>query len=190
MASEPRGPLLLKAGLSVFLVYHLSAVLILPMGSGIIIRELGGYVNRYANQLGFNTTWQFFSPGPSPTFYLEYSYGYPEGADLSAAEDPFEIHWLPERRKGFAWSDFYNRRLYSMRFMALDSDRTRKYLAPFLCRQNPMASTVTMRSVFERVDSVEKARVGTSDDSFQDLSSRTVLPNLTFDCNEAEASGV
>ena len=33
----------LKTALSVFLIYHLLAVAILPMGNGLIIRELGRY---------------------------------------------------------------------------------------------------------------------------------------------------
>ncbi len=168
----------LKALLSLFLVYHFLAVVILPMGSGLIIREVGHYFITYANQFGFNTTWQFFSPGPSPSFYLEYSYGF----DLEDNPEGYETHLLPEKRVGTSWSDFYNRRLFSMRFMALNAERSRKYLAPYLCRLKPEAKTVTLRTLVTKVESVDRAMLGAEVQDFSDLALRSELPQGTFFC--------
>ena len=126
-------PRLLKAVLSVFLVYHLLAILILPMGKGLLIRDLGRHFYTYANVFGLNTTWQFFSPGPSPIFYLEYSFTYPEVEGDDNSFEMSEPQLLPEKRNGFGVSDFYSRRLYSMRFLSLDDGRMENYMAPWLC---------------------------------------------------------
>ena len=172
----------LRALLSVFLIYHLLAVVILPMGTGLIIRETGRYFIAYANQLGLNTTWQFFSPGPSPSFYLEYSYGF----DLEDNPDGYETHLMPEKRVGFGWSDFYNRRLFSMRFMALNAGRTERYLAPHLCRLKPEAKTVTLRTLVTKVESVDRAMLGSETQDFTDLAVRSELPQGTYFCGGAE----
>ncbi len=170
----------LKAVLSVFLVYHFLAIFILPMGKGLLIRELGRHFYTYANVFGLNTSWQFFSPGPSPIFYLEYSFTYPE-----VGEDSFEMsepQLLPEKRSGFGVSDFYSRRLYSMRFLSLDDGRLEKYLAPWLCRQDLRAETVTVRQKFGEIQAVERHRGEMGADSFSEMSDPLDLPPKTFRC--------
>lgn len=181
----------LKVVLSVFLLYHLCAVLLLPMGSGLMIRELGRFFIPYANTLGLNTTWQFFSPGPSPIFYLEYSYVYAEDEDESDGgyhRHESEVMFLPERRVGFGISDFYSRRLYSMRFLALNPERIQQYLAPWLCRQDRRAQTVTLRQRFEHVENVEKYRGGFGANRYSEMSREMTLPFVTYDCLQNEDS--
>lgn len=172
----------LKRALSVFFVYHMATVLILPMGSGLFIRELGRYVIDYANTLLLNATWQFFSPGPAPTFYIEYTFSSPDRGDYSG-----ETKLLPERREGFGWSDFYNRRLYAMRFLALDQRRLENYLVPWICRQKPDAEVVTLRLIFEQIDSVERQRSESLADSFREMARPADTPIRTYSCALASA---
>lgn len=178
---------LLKSILSVFIVYHLLAILILPMGKGLLIRELGRHFYTYANIFGFNTTWQFFSPGPSPIFYLEYTFTYPEGDDDSF--ETSEPQLLPEKRTGFGVSDFYSRRLYSMRFLSLDEGRLEKYMAPWLCRKDPRAESVTIRQKFAEIQAVERHRGDMGGDNFSEMSDPADLPPRTYRCVRGDEHG-
>lgn len=174
---------LLKTVLSIFLVYHLLAVTILPMGSGLVVRELGRYFVGYANLFALNTTWQFFSPGPSPIFYLEYTYSYPPAVDDEEAwETLSEPMLLPERRVGFGISDFYSRRLYSMRFLSLNSDRMERLLVPWLCKQDPRATSVSVRQMFGEIQNVERHRGQFGADSFADMAEKRKSERLNFRC--------
>lgn len=171
--------LVLKAVLSFFILFHLSAIFILPMSRGLIIRETGHYFIGYANLLGLNTAWQFFSPGPSPIFYLEYTFSYAQDDDALESEPRL----LPERREGFGVSDYYNRQLYAMRFLSLDPVKLENYLVPWLCRKDPKAQMVTVRQIFEQIQSVEKFRLEETADSFKDMSTVPVdLPSATYAC--------
>lgn len=176
----------LKSFLSIFLVYHLLAISILPMGKGLLIRELGRHFYTYANIFGLNTTWQFFSPGPSPIFYLEYSFTYPEAADGSI--EMSEPKLLPEKRVGFGVSDFYSRRLYSMRFLSLDEGRLEKYLAPWFCKQDLRAESVTVRQKFGEIQNVERHRGDDDVEGFSEMSDAHDLPPKTFRCVRGESS--
>ncbi len=174
-----RSTLVFKLILALFLVFHLAAVVILPMGSGLLNRHWGRFFIGYANTLGFNTTWQFFSPGPSPTFYLEYEFD-EGGEDFEESE----IYLLPERRTGFWWSDFYNRRLYSMRFLSLAPNLLVQYLVPWLCQKNPKAKAVTVQKIFERITNVERETGGAAEDTFQDMEVKERVARETHSCPE------
>lgn len=185
MSLKDRKFSILKIGLSIFVLYHLLAVTILPMGSGLIIRELGRYFTPYANLLQLNTTWQFFSPGPSPIFYLEYSF-LEETADGEDFETEPEL--LPERRQTFGYSDSYNRRLFSMRFFSLNQQRLELYLVPWLCRQNPKAVQVTVRQKFGQIKSVERARTDRELEDFSQMAEPMNLPSSTHACVREEST--
>jgi hypothetical protein len=173
----------LKVGVSIFLIYHLLAMTILPMGSGLLIRELGRYFAPYANLLQMNTTWQFFSPGPSPIFYLEYSF---LELDSNGEETETEPRLLPERRQTFGYSDSYNRRLFSMRFFSLNQQRLEQYLVPWLCKQNPKAIQVTVRQMFGEINSVERIRSDTDLQNFSQMSQPLNFPRSTYSCKSEE----
>lgn len=173
----------LKFAASGFLLYHFAAVTLFPMGNSILVREFSPYFRAYVNQLGFNTTWQFFSPGPSPTFYLEYVIEDADGVESA------EAHYVPEKREGFGWSDSYSRRLYSMRYFALDPERLAKYLVPVLCRRHPEAAFITTRQVVKELESLDSARLSNVDQSqFSDFGERKTFPPQRHACDRAEAT--
>lgn len=161
------------------ILYHLGAVFIMPNSSSLLGRELAGYFLDYANLMGFNTTWQFFSPGPSPTYYLEYQVETPSDPDMLQAP----TLQYPPKRKPFTWSDFYNRRLFGMRFFTLFPERLERFFVPFLCRQHPGATGVYVQSVFERIPNIERAEANAR---FKDMSERLDLPRRRYGCPEPE----
>ena len=172
--------LVLQVLMSLGILYHLLAVVLLPNPQSITGRSLGRLVIPYANQLGFNTTWQFFSPGPSPTFYLEYHV-------VKATEDDSDsgAHFYPPMRQGHSWDDRYNRRLYAMRFFSLDQIRMENYFVPWLCAQHPGAVELDVRYIFEPIPPIEKAESGTT---FKDMSVRYEPMDRTFHCPDTPAS--
>src|SRR3954467_1869488 len=84
---------ILKLVFSLFLLYHLAVIVIMPNPSSLLGRKYSRYLTDYANSLGLNTTWQFFSPGPAPVFYLEYTIEKPGG------EEDETSYQIPERRR-------------------------------------------------------------------------------------------
>lgn len=178
---------ILKTVLAIFLTYHFLAVLILPMGSGLIIRETGQFFAPYANLLEINTTWQFFSPGPSPIFDLEYSFLEEvehENGEIEVQEsEPF---LLPGKRRSFLYSDHYNRTLFSIRFLSGDQGRLESYLVPWLCRKNPSADQVLLRQNFTHVMNLEKARIHRDSQDFSEMQNSTSLPSTTYSCPERD----
>ena len=177
MASEPRRSAL-KVLISVFIVYHLAAVLLMLIGSSLAGRKLARFFLPYVNTLGFNSTWQGFSPGPSPMFYLQYE---PDlGGDEVAASEPT---FFPPKRAGFTWSDGWSRRLFSMRFLATNPELMERFLVPFLCRQSAGARSIDVQSIVDQVEPIDRPDEMTE---FTEMTRRLDLPRQKYTCPEME----
>ncbi|MGE3759713.1 MAG: hypothetical protein AB7H97_18245, partial [Pseudobdellovibrionaceae bacterium] len=61
-----------KVLISVWLVYHMATIILMPNGTSIVGRKYQHLFLNYANSISLNTTWNFFSPDPAHTIYLEY----------------------------------------------------------------------------------------------------------------------
>ncbi len=169
---------LLRFILSVFLLYHLAVILVMPNPGSLLGRKYSRYLADYANTLGINTTWQFFSPGPAPVFYLEYDV---ESADLDAESPSFQF---PQKRRASFYDDLYNRTLYSMRFFVLAPPETfERFFVRWLCRKHPEAESLSIRTVGEPVANIERA---SGDESFDELSEKVPLKERQrFTCRSA-----
>ena len=178
-----RGPLFIKAALSVLIVYHLAAVILLPNPSSILARRFGHWFTPYANEFVLNRTWQFFSPSPTASLYLEYEVITPEN-ELDTNRETFVY---PKSRKDGTVSDFYIRSLTGMRFLAIKDENFEKFFVPYLCRQHPGATALDIRSVVEELPPIESAG---DTDQFKDMAEKTNLPRRTYSCKVAEPSEV
>lgn len=165
-----------KVVLSVFLLYHLTTVAILPNGSSIIARKLNRFLVPYANPLIFNRTWQFFSPGPMPSFFLEYNLVTNAGPAIDEERPGFVY---PPHRKNAAFDDFYLRTLAGMRLIAIQPQVFEDFFIPFLCRLHPDAIQIDLRSVTEEIPPIEKAD---GFETFKDMSERKELPRKLYQC--------
>lgn len=172
---------ILKFVFSIFLLYHLAVIVIMPNPSSLLGRKYARYLIDYANQLGLNTTWQFFSPGPAPVFYLEYTVE-------NANEEEGETFQIPERRRASYYDELYNRTLYSMRFFVLAPSETfDSFFVPWVCKRHPEAAALTIRTQGEPVVNIERA---TGDESFDDLSHKTALKERKrYSCREDVGGG-
>lgn len=157
----------LKIFFTVFLLYHLAAIVIMPNPSSLLGRKYSRYLTNYSNLLGINTTWQFFSPGPAPVFYLEYDV---EPKDPSGEIKTYEI---PERRRASYYDELYNRTLYAMRFFVLAPQETfKRFFVPWLCKQHPEAASLSIRTLGEPIENIERA---SGSETFEDLSEKVPL---------------
>ncbi len=179
----PRKRLFLKAALSVFIAYHLFCVGLLPNSTSILGRRLGGILTPYANPLIFNRTWQFFSPGPMPSFYLEYEVVTPEN-EMDLMRDTLVYPPIP---KSFTFGDFYLRALAGMRFLGVKDEHFQKFFIPYLCRLYPGATGLDIRSTIEEVPQIES--IGSeSTMGFRDLADRRDLPRKLYECPGSQVS--
>ena len=166
--------------LTPLILYHLLAVALLPNGGSVEGRAFMPYLATYANQLGFNTPWQFFSPGPSPTLYLEY--------EIEASDDPLGLNsepriWPPPKTD-FGFDDRYSRSLYSMRFFALNDERLERYFVPWFCKRHSGADAIHVRAVVEEISELAKSEwVG---ETLSDLSRRVEYGRRRFSCPRPE----
>lgn len=165
----------LKIALTVFLFYHLSAVVLLPNASSIFARNLGRFFIPYANTFGLNTTWQFFSPGPSVAYHIEYEIE----TEATRDSDELERHVFPPPQSQFMWKESFNRRVCGLSYFTIVPERFERFFVPFLCRQTPGAVAVYVQSVLEQPSNIEKASGATS---FKDLFERFEFPRQRFGC--------
>jgi hypothetical protein len=173
----------IKLVLSLFIVFHITATIVLPNAGSIVGRVLDRYFVGYGNLFVFNRTWQFFSPGPMPNFYLEYEVernGDPasEGYEESNRASMQTLKWPATNVNQFA-GDYFPRIVAGMRFLAADDSNFEKYFIPYLCRQSPGAVALNVRSIVEETPNLERA----SDVlSFKDMQEQTKLPRRRYDC--------
>lgn len=149
--------LLTKILLSVFGLYHLVVMLLMPNLTSFLGRELERWIAPYGNSVGLNATWNFFSPDPAHTMYLRYRVYY-ESAEGEELREPDEFY-IPETKE-LPVKDFtLKRHLYAMRFMIIDPKRLETVLGPWLCRQYPQASLIEMQHFVESVPPLHEARL-------------------------------
>lgn len=159
-----------------FVAYHLLAVGLLPNGGSLEARAVAPALVPYANTLGMNNAWVFFSPGPSPNIYLEYGL---ENSEMEGLED--EPRVFPAHKTSRLYSERYFRSLYIMRYFTMDPSKLERFLAPWLCKQHPEAHAITLRPVFEQVPGIERAWSG---ESFSEMLERVDFERRRFTCKE------
>lgn len=165
----------LKILISLFLVYHLAAVIILPNGSSMVGRKFARYFLPYANSLLFNRTWQFFSPGPAPAYYVEYR----TITNAAAGEDEERAPFIYPPLRQDRFDDLYFRSLGGLRLLSINPDVFERQFIPYLCRLHPEARALDLRSVTLQLPSVEQGDRG---ETFKEMAEKVNLPRRTYEC--------
>ncbi len=148
-------------------------ITLFPNGSSYLGRSLASYFMPYANSLGLNTTWNFFSPDPAHTMFLKYNIRF-EDANGNDLREPLDGFFPPEKEK--IVTDSSKRRfLYALRFFLLDTSRMKTILGPWLCRQNPGSSVITMEQILEPIPNLDKARLGDMPDPTENIMMKEVF---------------
>ncbi len=170
---------MIKAIFSIFLVYHLIAILSMPLLGSILGRRIGQFITPYTNITGLNPTWEFFSPDPPVPLYFEYIVYFEDdhGEELSPPieglfpEDGLEPTNNPNKI----------RLKTSVRLLALNEGKADTVFMGYLCRKYPRASRVFVKPIVEWIPPLEKVQLN---DGVVETTPVTTLP-MNRNCNEA-----
>lgn len=170
---------------SLIIFYLLVILLVLPNPSSLLVRRWGRFFAPVGNQLGINNAWQFFSPAPAPPMYLTYvldSGGQvAEGVGGSENADPLSrTFYFPEHADQGRISPNYNRLIYAMRFMVLNSQRIEMFFAPWICRRHPEAKSVTVQHVVSPIPMIETLGIG---ESYRDYAEKLRFDAIVVACS-------
>lgn len=150
----PRAKLLVKIILSGWIVYNIFAMLVMPNLGAYFGRSSSRFITPYANTVGLNASWNFFSPDPAHTMYIRYRINYLDSEGFPV-KDSIEGFFPAEKNHGVS-SLTRKRELYVMRFMVIDPRRLKSFMGPWLCHQYPQATSVEMEHVVETVPSLDQ----------------------------------
>jgi hypothetical protein len=167
----------LRAGLSLFILYHVAVIAILANGGSFLGRASQNWMAPYANPLGLNVGWNFFAPDPAHTMFIQYFVRFEneEGVELKEAVEGF----FPPEKEQIVIDTSKRRMLYAMRFLITDEKRMKVLLGPFLCRQYPGASTIHVRDILEPIPNLDLSQLGQMKEKEE-----TLMREYTHFCDE------
>jgi hypothetical protein len=167
MPASKRVGMILKALFSVWIVFHLLVMVIMPNGVSYPGRLLGAVIYPYAAVIGLNVSWNFFSPDPAHTMYLKFTL-FEEDELGQPQADPRTIS-MPEERDRGVWDLGRRRDLYAMRYFMLDPRRLEAVVGPWLCRHYAPVSVIRIEHIVDSIPSLDEAVLFRGQD-LQDLS--------------------
>ncbi len=180
---KTKAVLTLKIFLSLWAVYNMIVVAIVPNALSFLGRRYGAALLPYANIVGLNASWNFFSPDPAHTMYFKYQVDF-LNAEGENTQDSLFAYFPAEKNEGVM--DVNRRReLYVMRFMALGSNRMQGLFAPWLCRQHPGASRISVEQVVETIPPLEEV-LTLPKQSVVELSRELNYAKFDFACDTPE----
>ena len=192
MTSMKRAAPILKGLLSLWIVYNIVVIVVMPNAGSYFGRITSRFIGPYANSVGLNAGWNFFSPDPAHTMYIRYMVYFNNSSNSDATGDsnsetekePIEGYFPAEKNKMIS-SVFRSRELYLMRFMIMDKRHLKNLFGPWLCRQYPGATSVDMEHVIETVAMLDEAAAFRSE-SMADLSKELQFVAERYRCNHSE----
>ena len=169
---------------SLWIVYHVFVITVMPNGTSYVGRYLQSLVVPYATTLGMHASWNFFSPDPAHTMYFHYRIYYQNemGEDIKEPED----HYFPEQKNAGIWDLSKKRELYAMRYMVLDPQRIQSFFGPWVCKNHPGSTAIQMEHVIEPIPSLDMAVVNKSS-SLDEISQKSYeYLNSEYRCSQLQ----
>jgi hypothetical protein len=162
--------------LSVFLIYHIVAILLYPNPGSVLYRYLDPVFSAYGNQLGLNTTWQFFSPNPGTFRYLSYD-------TVIETDDDIDLksYTFPPQDDSLLQTNQARLFYFTVRMIS-HPPNIKKFLVPYLCRKHPEATSIALKAVDKRIPSMAKAKIFAAE-SFRDMHEEADIPEEEFGCD-------
>ena len=160
-----------KILLSLFLVFHVVAIFVLPNPDSILYREWQGVIATYGSTIGMNTTWRFFSPNPSLST-VEYEV-------VKSGHEPEKFRY-PASVEQVGSREAFNRLMNFAIFMAATRENLEKFLHPYICKMHPDAEQIAYYIITNKFPTIENAQLRAS--SREDLSVKARNPAGEFDC--------
>lgn len=178
-----RAKLLSKALLSLWIVYNIFTMMVMPNVGSFWGRSAFIYIAPYANTVGLNGSWSFFSPDPpTHTMYLRYFVSY-LNENGEEAREPVE-GYFPEEKDQRITSPFRQREFYVMHFMSLKAKYLRVLMGPWLCRKYPGASNVDMTYVAEKIPNLDQA-VASKSQALSEMTEESNVLQESYSCRGA-----
>jgi hypothetical protein len=145
---------LFKAAVTVWLIFHISVMIVMSNGSSFFARSMGNFYRFYANQLNINTNWNFFSPDPAQVMYIQYTvYTLDDyGNDLQPALEEY----FPKEKNQGSFGLTHRRDFYLSRYLLLSEERMENMFAPWVCRQHPQATNILVQTMVEKVTPLDE----------------------------------
>lgn len=181
MLNSKKFIILTKSLLSIWILYHLFVVVVMSNGSSFMARFFQRAITPYANQTGFNTSWNFFSPDPAHTMYFRYMVYFNDDKG-DPIKEPIE-GFFPALKNVGTFSPRERRELYMMHYYILSQERLEKLFAPKICRDYPGATSVHVDFVIESIAPLDQAAI-LKNETMEDLSKQTEYIKREFSCHE------
>lgn len=144
----------LKVLLSLFIIYHLAVILLMPNGNSFVGRKYQNLFLNYSNAISLNTTWNFFSPDPAHTMYLKYTVFFEN--DLGEEIKEAVRGYYPEEKSQGTIHPAKRRDMYLMRYIMLDQRRLDYFILPWMCRHYEGATRVQADTIIEKIPLLDR----------------------------------
>lgn len=161
--------------LSVFVIFHLFAIFVLPNPENILYRTSAPLITEYGNLLGINTTWRFFSPNPLIR-YMEYTV-YNHDAEKNLVG---EVHRFPRHFSEEPFFENFSRKLNNAMLMMNQVTFLREKFSKIMCGWHPGAETIAVASRGRIVPNIEKSQL--FEGGRESLGEVRSSPVAEFDC--------
>lgn len=143
-----------KVLLSLFICFHLLAILVLPNPNSLPNRELP-LLSTYGNLLAINTTWRFFSPNPLIKTVEYETYKYDDNYNVIETKE----YKFPLSVEDIGGREAYNRTLNYAMIAVGHPDWAYQLLGPVLCRKHPEVDEIAIYQLRRDYVPIEKAQI-------------------------------
>jgi hypothetical protein len=144
VAKAGRTPRWVRAGLSVYILFHLFCVLLVPNSDNYTGNYFLKALQPYVYFFELTNNWNFFSPNPEPPIYVEYELLDDQGQTARTGR------W-PDVKDPFFWRERQTRRITAADFMVSQELRAEKMMVGYLCHQAQHPHSVRLWRVMEPV---------------------------------------
>lgn len=144
----------LRLALSAWIVYHLTAVVLVPNSRNHIGQLVTPIMGPYVDFFEFTNAWSFFAPEPGPPpVYIEYELVDARGESIRRGK------W-PDMPNPFFLRERQNRRIAAAEFMMSSEVRAEKMMHGYLCRNFAEASSVRIWRVVHTIPTWQEVAEG------------------------------
>jgi hypothetical protein len=146
----------------IFCIYHAAVMLMMPNSASIVGRKAGTYFAPYANLIGLNGTWEFFSPDPPQPLFFDYRVYFEDsnGDEIKPRVQAFFPEWKTSR----TLHPNHIRMKNTVRFFALNQKALEVAFVGWLCRKYQGATRVKINEIMEPVETIDKLSLGLTEE--------------------------
>jgi hypothetical protein len=133
-----------KAGLSLFIVFHLFCVLLVPNSDNATGEFFLRFTKPYLFFFEMTNTWNFFAPNPEPPIWIDYQL-------LDAQGQPYFNGRWPDIQKPYFLRERQTRLITAADFMVNNEVSAEKMMVNYLCHLQPHPDSLRLWRIMETV---------------------------------------